>query len=104
MIFFRNRLIVEWSGTASVSVRSANRRNDQPVLERLLHADVGGVVPLLEDDDLDHRDRAIGGAAFGGCVDIVEDGCDFGPVDEAVDAVEPVVAACVGRDENIDEG
>ena len=28
MIFFRKRLIVEWSGTASVSVSSANRRND----------------------------------------------------------------------------
>ena len=28
MIFFRNRLIVEWSGTASVSLSSVNRRND----------------------------------------------------------------------------
>ena len=27
-IFFRKRLIVEWSGTASVSLSSANRRND----------------------------------------------------------------------------
>ena len=27
-LFFRNRLIVEWSGTASVSLSSAKRRND----------------------------------------------------------------------------
>ena len=59
---------------------------------------------LLEDDDFDHRDRGVGGAAFGRGVDAVEDGGDFGPVDEAVDAVESVVAACVGREEDVDEG
>ena len=41
-------------------------------------------MPLLEHDGLDHRDRAVGGAAFGRGVDVVEEGRDFGPVDEAV--------------------
>ena len=35
---------------------------------------------------------------------LVEDCCNCGPINEAVDAVESVVAACVGRDEGVDEG
>ena len=46
----------------------------------------------------------VGGAAFVGIVDAVEDVGDLGPVRWTVDAVEPVVAACVVRDEDVDEG
>ena len=33
---------------------------------------VGGVAPLLEDDDFDHRDRRVSRAAFGEGVDVVD--------------------------------
>ena len=105
------RLISAKSGSASprreLAAEAADRRVVRDALaaeageaevgevavQRLLHGRVGEAVPLLQQHDLQHRQRRIGGPPRRRGV---HPGDDFGeplPVDQRVDALQPRVAA-----------